>query len=171
LGARLRREQQRELDLAAALTLLRQGQVSGADTAEAPILLKAGEELLFVLHGITLREPRSVTTGGYGGPSIHVAKGLTLRVGGFRAQSHEELKEIDSGALRSLEVTLAKLISVDAYSDAVAIRRTGKERTEFFFGLDQHSYRFEIEGRSYSEPFSGLILKYAIEGQLNPTTG
>ena len=50
--------------------------------------------------------------------------------------------------------------------DAVAIRRSGKEKTEFFFGLDHHSYRFTVQGRSYQEPMSGLILKYAIEGLL-----
>ena len=132
-----------------------------------------------MLSDVSLHEPRSVTRGAYGGPSIHVAKGLTLRVGGFQAQSHEELKEIDggtlvlttkrlcfSGRLRSLEVDLRKLISVDAYSDAVAIRRSGKEKTEFFFGLDHHTYNFTVQGRRYSEPMSGLILKYAIEGLL-----
>ena len=71
-----------------------------------------------------------------------------------------------SGALRSLEIDLRKLISVDPYSDAVAIRRSGKEKTEFFFGLDHHSYSFAVLGRHYSEPMSGLILEYAIEGLL-----
>ena len=102
-----------------------------------------------------------------------------LRVGGFQAQSHEELKQIDfgilvltskrlcfAGRLRSVEVPLARLISLDPYSDAVAIRRSGKEKTEFFFGLDHHGYHFTVQGRSYQEPMSGLILKYAIEGLL-----
>ena len=132
-----------------------------------------------MLAGASLHEPRAVTRGAYGGPAIHVAKGLTLRVGGFQAQSHEELKEIDTGTLvlttkrlcfagrlRSLEVFLRKLISIDAYSDAVAIRRSSTEKTEFFFGLDRHSYTFTVQGRSYSEPMSGLIFKYAIEGLL-----
>ncbi len=71
-----------------------------------------------------------------------------------------------AGRLHSLEVDLRKLIAIDAYSDAVAIRRTGKEKTEFFFGLDHHRYSFTVQGRSYSEPLSGLIFKYAIEGLL-----
>ena len=88
-----------------------------------------------------------MTRGVYGGPSIHVAKGVTIRTGAFQAQSHEELKDIDQGTLAlttkrlafagsksSVVVDLPKLISVDAYSDAVAIRRTGKERTEFLAG-------------------------------------
>jgi hypothetical protein len=176
-------EEQSDADLAGAMQALREGKVDAQTSADAPILLKGGEGVIFCIPDVTLREPRSVTTGGYGGPSVHVAKGITLRVGAFRAQSHEELKDVDSGtlvlttkrlvfagALRSPEIALAKLISVDAYSDAVAIRRTGKERTEIFFGLDRHRYEFVIEGRSYTEPFSGLILKYAIEGQVNPPT-
>jgi hypothetical protein len=161
------------------MTELRAGQVHLQPQAAGPILLKAGESTLFVLADVSLHEPRSVTRGAYGGPSVHVAKGATLRVGGFQAQSHEDLKEIDlgklvlttrrlcfSGALRSLEIDLGKLISVDPYCDAVAIRRSGKEKTESFFGLDRHSYDFAVQGRHYSEPMSGLILKYAIDGLL-----
>ena len=171
--------EQQESDLAEAMTELRSGRMRLRPADGCPILLKGGEEAVFVLAGASLHEPRAVTRGAYGGPSLHVAKGLTLRVGGFQAQSHDELKEIDTGTLvlstkrlcfagrlRSLEVFLSKLISVDAYSDAVAIRRTGKEKTEFFFGLDHHTYTFTVQGRSYSEPMSGLILKYAIEGLL-----
>ena len=58
----------------------------------------------------------------------------------------------------TVEVDLRKLISVDAYSDAVAIRRSG-------------TYAFTVEGRAYREPLSGLILKYAIEGQLAGMAG
>jgi Zn-finger nucleic acid-binding protein len=166
-----------EADLAEAMSELRCGRIRLQAAANPPILLHAGEQAVFVLADISLHEPRAVTRGAYGGPSIHVARGLTLRVGGFQAQSHEELKAIDSGTLvltskrlcyagrlRAIEVALAKLISVDPYSDAVAIRRSGKEK--IFFGLDHHLYRFTIEGRSYQEPMSGLILKYAIEGLL-----
>jgi len=168
---------QQDSDLAEAMTELRRGTIPLQPQAACPILLKGGEEPLFVLDGVGLHEPRSVTRGAYGGPSIRVAKGVSIRVGGFQAQSHEELKAIDtgtlvlttkrlcfSGALRSLEVDLAKLISVDAYANAVAIRRSGKEKTEFFFGIDRHTYSFTVQGRRYTEPMSGLILKYAIEG-------
>jgi hypothetical protein len=170
---------QSEADLAAAMTELRQGRVHLQPQTASPILAKAGESTLFVLANISLHEPRSVTRGAYGGPSVHVAKGVTLRVGGFQAQSHEELKELDqgtlvltnkrlcfSGGLRSLEIDLRKLISVDPYADAVAVRRSGKEKTEFFFGLEHHTYSFTVQGRRHTEPMSGLILKYAIEGLL-----
>jgi hypothetical protein len=39
-------------------------------------------------------------------------------------------------------------------------------KTEFYVGSDRGFYEFTIEGRSYKEPFSGLILKYMIEGLL-----
>ena len=71
-----------------------------------------------------------------------------------------------AGRPHSQEIELHKLISVDAYTDALAIRRSGKEKVEFFFGLDRHTYSSVVEGRSYAEPMSGLILKYAIEGLL-----
>ena len=171
-------QEQRDHDLAEALTDLREGRVAPpADVEPAPLLPKAGERLYFSLPGIVLREPRAVSRGVYGGPSIHIAKGVTIRTGAFQAQSHEELKDIDQGTLaltskrlvfagstRSVDTPLPKLISVDAYSDAVAIRREGKEKTEFYLGLDHGFYEFTFDGRSYREQFSGLMLKYMIEG-------
>ena len=173
-------QEQRDRDLADALTELREGRLAPpAEGVDASLMLKAGEKAFFSLPDITLREPRSVSNGVYGGPSIHIAKGVTIRAGAFQAQSHEELKDIDQGTLvltnkrlvfagskRSVEPVLAKLISVDAYSDAVAIRREGKEKTEFYLGLDHGFYEFTVDGRSYREQFSGLMLKYMIEGLL-----
>jgi hypothetical protein len=171
-------QEQRDHDLADALTELREGRLAPpAEGVDASLMLKAGEKAFFSLPDITLREPRSVSNGVYGGPSIHIAKGVTIRTDAFQAQSHEELKDIDQGTLvltnkrlvfvgskRSVETALAKLISVDAYSDAVAVRRQGKEKTEFYLGLDHGFYEFTIQGRSYKEQFSGLMLKYMIEG-------
>ena len=91
--------EQQESDRAEAMTELRTGRMRLQPADGCPILLKAGEEAVFVLAGASLHEPRAVTRGAYGGPSVHVAKGLTLRVGGFQAQSHDELKEIDTGTL------------------------------------------------------------------------
>lgn len=172
-------EEQAKLDLATELALLRAGRVTFASPSQTPVLLQAGERLVFVFNAITLREPHSVSTGYYGGPSLHVAKGLTIRTGAFRAQSHEELKDIDSGtlsltnrrlifagALHSVEVALTKLTSIEAYADAIAIRRAGREKTQLFFGLGEVAYTFAVESRRHSEPCSGLIVKYAVEGLL-----
>jgi hypothetical protein len=171
--------EQADADLADAMLELREGRASLPTPQNSSILLKPGEQALFVLASIGLQEPRSVRTGVYGGPAVHVAKGLTIRTDAFRAQSHEILKTIDDGVLvltstrlcfagrlHSLEIDLSTLVSVYAYSDAVAIRRSGKEKTEFFFGLEHHTYTFTVRGRRFSEPMSGLILKYAIEGLL-----
>ena len=127
-----------------------------------------------MLPNVSLHESRSVTRGAYGGPSIHVAEDLPCALG-LQAQSHEELKQIDSGILvltskrlcfsgrlRFLERSPGH--SLDPYSDAVAIRLSGKEKTEFF-GLDHHGYT-PHQDRNFQEPMSGLILKYAIEGLL-----
>ena len=169
--------EQADADLAEAMLELREGRANVPSPQNCSIILKSDERPLFVLASISLQEPRSVATGAYGGPAIHVAQGLTVRTGAFRAQSHEILKTIDEGVLvltsqrlcfagrlHSLEIDLHKLVSVDAYADAVVIRRSGKEKVEFFFGLERHSYSFAVEGRHYTEPMSGLILKYAIEG-------
>jgi Zn-finger nucleic acid-binding protein len=171
--------EQADADLAEAMVELREGRASLPSPQNCSILLKPEEQPLFVLASISLREPRSVSTGAYGGPAIHVAKGLTIRTGAFRAQSHEILKTIDDGVLvltsqrlcfagklLSIEVGLNKLVSVDAYSDAVVVRRSGKEKVEFFFGLERHTYSFAVQGRHYTEPMSGLIVEYAIEGLL-----
>jgi hypothetical protein len=68
----------------------------------SPVLLKRKEELQVVLPNMALWEPRSVrqSTGGYGGPSFRVTRGVYGRMGAFKAQSesHEELKAIDQGA-------------------------------------------------------------------------
>lgn len=143
------------------------------------VLLKRGERILLVLDRIALRESRSVSTGVYGGPSIRIAKGVSFRLGGFRAQSHDELKEIDqgvlvltnkrlifAGSLRSVDVNLSKLTSVETYSDAIAIGRVGKQRTEYFVGLDEHTFAFTVEHRHRKVPLSGEMVKALIEGQL-----
>ncbi|MHC1588250.1 MAG: hypothetical protein ACXQS1_00360, partial [Methermicoccaceae archaeon] len=144
---------------------------------EPPVILKRGEELKAVLPDITLLEPRKVATGGYGGPSIRVAKGMYVRLGGFRAQSHEEIREIDRGALtltrrrlifsgskRAYEVSLKKILSIEPYSDGIAIRRSGKQRTEYFVGTDKVVLDIQVGERRYREPLSGMVLKQLIEG-------
>lgn len=173
-------EEQQEQDLAQTLSDLRAGRspLPMLDT-DAPVIIKAGETVIFCFSGIVLREPRAVSSGVYGGPSIRIAKGVTIRTGAFQAESHEEFRDIDVGTLvltnkrlvfagstRSVDTGLPKILSLDAYSDAIAVRRVGKEKTEFYLGLDRFAFEFEVENRRHTEPFSGLILKYVIEGIL-----
>jgi len=172
---------QKEADMEYWMTQLKEGNIPILMGGEAPILLKKKEELIFGLPNIFLWEPRAVrrTTGGYGGPSFRVAKGVYFRVGGFRAKSEsdEELRTIDqgsltltnkrlvfSGAKRTINIDLRKIVSVEPYSDGIAIRREGKEKTQYFTGIDQAELTINVGERVYKEPFSGLILMYLIEG-------
>lgn len=167
---------QRKADMQVWLTHIKE-HTPALTQDEPPVILKRGEELKAVLPDITLLEPRKVTTGGYGGPSIRVAKGMYVRLGGFRAQSHEEIKEIDKGVLtltsrrlifsgskRAYEVSLKKILSVEPYSDGIAIRRSGKQRTEYFVGTDKVVLDIQVGERRYREPLSGIVLKLLIEG-------
>lgn len=168
---------QKEVDMEYWMTQLKEGNVPIRMGGEASIILKKKEELQLALSNISLLEPRAVRTGGYGGPSFRVAKGVYFRVGGFRSESHEELRNIDQGTLtltnkrlvfsgtkRTINIDLGKIVSVEPYSDGVALRRSGKEKTQYFTGIDQAEFTITVGGRVYKEPFSGLILMYLIEG-------
>ena len=174
----LSNEAQSESDLVAAMTELQQGKVHLQPQAASPILLKAGELTLFVLPAVSLHEPRSVTRGAYGRPSVSVAKGLTLRVGGFQARATRSSRRSTAACScchqaslfpRSPALAGDELAQVDL--GRCLLRRSRypplwQREAEFFFGLDHHTYSFAVQDRRYTEPMSGLILKYAIEGLL-----
>ena len=137
--------------------------------------------MVFAVPNISLREPRAVRriAGGYGGPSFRVTKGVYFRVGAVGAQSefNEELRDIDqgvltltnkrivfSGAKRAVNIDLRKIVSVEPYSNGIALRRSDRQKTQYFTGIDQAELTVGIEGRTYKEPFSGLMLMSMIEG-------
>lgn len=173
---------QKEADMEIWLRELKEGNIPiSLEGSQAPIILKKGEALKVSLPNIVLWEPRAVrrTKGGYGGPSIRVAKGLYFRVGQFSAtgESHDEMRSIDqgnfsltnkriifSGSKRAIEVPLKKIISMEPFSDGIAIRRSNKAKTETFAGINQAKLTILVDERSYEETLSGLILMYLIEG-------
>lgn len=173
---------QKEVDMEYWMTQLKEGNIHlHIEDSEAPIILKKNEELIFSIPNISLWEPRSIrkTSGGYGGPSFRVTKGVYFRVGGFKAQgeSHEELRTIDQGALtltnkrlvfsgskRSVNIDIRKILSVEPYSDGIALRRDGYQKTQYFTNIDQINLTINMDNRTYNVPFSGLILMYVIEG-------
>jgi hypothetical protein len=179
-------DEQRKTDIEQYMTDLREGKVSvkfRIEGGSSSVILKDKEELLIMLPNIALREARSVrdTSGGYAGPSFRIAKGVSFRVGAFGAQSesHDELKQVDRGTLtltnkrliftgekRSSEINLSKIISIEPYSDGIALKTSGRSKVQYFVGIDlnQISTTVTINERSYSEPFTGLMLKYIIEG-------
>lgn len=144
---------------------------------ESTIILKKKEKLYVTLLNISLLESRAVRTGGYGGPSVRLAKGLYFRVGGFKAESHEELRNIDQGTLtltdkrivfsgnkKTINVNLKKVISINPYDDGISIRRDGFSKTQYFVGLPKAEITISVKDETYVEQFSGLILMYLIEG-------
>lgn len=144
---------------------------------ESTIILKKKEKLYVNLLNISLLEPRAVRTGGYGGPSVRLAKGLYFRVGGFKAESHEELRNIDQGTLtltdkrivfsgnkKTINVNLKKIISINPYNDGISIRRDGFSKTQYFVDLPKAEITISVKDETYVEQFSGLILMYLIEG-------
>jgi len=169
---------QRKEDKEYWLTQLKIGNVPiSIQQEESPIILKNKEKLYVALSNISLSEPRAVRTGGYGGPSVRLAKGLSFRLGGFKAESHEELRNIDQGTFtltdkrivfsgnkKTISVSLNKVISINPYSDGISITREGFSKTQYFGGLPKANISFNVKDKTYVEQFSGLILMYLIEG-------
>jgi len=173
---------QMEEDIDYYLDQLRNGNIPSFDVAEnTEIILKRNENVILNMNYVSLQEPRAVrtTTGKYGGPSFRVAKGVYFRLGAFNAQSesHEEIREIDTGALaltnkrliflgdkRTVNIDIRKVVSVHPYRDAVEIRREGRERTQYFMGINRTNIKIQVEDRIYKEPLSGIVLMCLIEG-------
>lgn len=177
-------DRQHEADMEQLMTTLKEGEISIKMIYDnSPVLLKRKEELQVVLPNMALWEPRSVrqSVGGYGGPSFRIAKGVYWRLGAFKAQSesHEELRTIDqgrftltnkrlifSGVKRTVDINLNKVVSIEPYSDGIAVRTSGRQKTQYFVGIDpeQITATITVNDRMYQEPFDGLMLKYLIEG-------
>jgi len=173
---------QMEADIEYYLEQLKEGYIPSFDTTENPeIILKKNENFLLNINYVSLWEPRAVRTtkGGYGGPSFRVAKGVYFRLGAFnaRSESHEELREIDNGKLsltdrrfifsgdkRTVSIDIKKILSVHPYRDGVAIRKEGREKIQYFTGINKIFIKIQVGDRSYTEPLSGLVLMYLIEG-------
>ena len=175
---------QHEADMEQWMNALKEGEIAVKMIYDnSMVLLKREEELQVVLPNMALWEPRSVrqSVGGYGGPSFRIAKGVSWRLGAFKAksESHEELRTIDqgrftltnrrlifSGAKRTVDINLNKIISIEPYSDGIAVRTSGRQKTQYFVGIDPRrvTATVTIGNRAYQEPFNGLILQYLIEG-------
>ncbi|MHC1625939.1 MAG: hypothetical protein ACXQTG_02760 [Methanoculleaceae archaeon] len=177
-------EKQREIDIKNMLAQVRRGDIPWVCTDPSPVILKRGERAVLKIPDVKLKEPRKVrrTYGGGAGPSFRIARGVYLRAGTFgaRSESHEEIKEIDSGTLtltnrrlvftggrRTVTIRLNKIVAMEPVNDGITINREGKQRTEYYTGLDRYTLRFNVEGRSYTEPLSGALLAAIIEGLIN----
>ena len=66
---------------------------------DVPIRLKSGEVCFYYDPTATLCEPRAVRSGGYGGASVRIARGVSIHTGRFGSESHDEWRKITEGAL------------------------------------------------------------------------
>ncbi|MDD5447863.1 MAG: SHOCT domain-containing protein [Actinomycetota bacterium] len=73
-----------------------------------------------------------------------------------------------SGEKRTLNIDLAKIISIQPFKDGIAIRREGKEKTQYFSVINPKmiSIKMKVGDGEYEEPFTGTILKCLIEGAI-----
>jgi hypothetical protein len=154
------------------------------------VILDSHEELLGFFPETTLLEPRAVRTyrGGYAGPSIRVAKGVSFRFGGYRgsSESHDEMRSIDRGTLvltsqrlmfigagRTSSVALEKIIRVEGFNYTLQLHRDGKQRVEYFRfskGIEMH-YQCDAKSLSVTPPYGQVVklaVTQAIKYQLHP---
>ena len=164
-------------DLQLFLDAVLSGNARLAASTDVPVTLKGGEAIIAVCSKVTLREPRTVTQGIYGGPRIRVSRTLSFNLGGFRAAPHEELRDVDSGnfvltdqryifmgSKRTATASLSMIVGVEPYEDAFAIHRSNKQRMEMFCGLGHELFSYNFEGRSHTAPLNGAVVAYLIEG-------
>ncbi len=146
------------------------------------VVIKRGEVAILSLNNVILKEPRAVrvTHGGYAGPRIRVAKGISFGLGTFgsKSESHEEIKEIDrgnlfltnkrlifSGTKRSATIRLNKIVSINPFDNGIALRRDGKQKTEYFVGLNNGAFMVKDDTESvYRYPVFGQDLMNIILG-------
>jgi hypothetical protein len=123
-----------------------------------PPVIGNGEEVIFCLPNVDLMEPRAVrysqrqSQGAYGGSSVRIAKGFSIRTGGYggtsqsQSESVDELRTIDRGTLtltskrlvflgakRTSNTKLKDIITVEAtYQDAFEVHRERKDKAETY---------------------------------------
>jgi hypothetical protein len=123
-----------------------------------PSIVGNNEQVIFCLPNIQLMEPRAVrysqrqSQGSYGGSSIRIMKGFSIRTGGYggrsqsQSESVDELRFIDHGTLvlttkrlvflgakRTSNVKLQDIISVEStYQDGFELHREHKDKVEIY---------------------------------------
>jgi hypothetical protein len=114
------------------------------------VFLKKGEKLIFDIPGIQICEEKTIKLkGSHGGFSVRVMKGLSYRFGNFEASSEKRVTPLDtghfiltskrlifSGAKKSLDVSLSKIVAAKPVENGILIDRTAKQNVEYFIGLD-----------------------------------
>jgi hypothetical protein len=142
-----------------------------------PSGLDVDEEALGVFPNVNLMEARAVrySRGAYAGPTIRIAKGLSFRLGASQGQSTsvDELRVIDHGTLlltskrlaflgsmRTNSVALEDLISIEPYSDGIAVHRERKQKAENY-ALTRPLIINGGDGNGFA--VNGQVMKFGIE--------
>jgi len=178
---------QHDHDMTAWLTALVDGRLRLPRTPHSEdIVLGKDEEVCFRVENMRLLEPRSVrySVGGHAGTSIHIAKGLSWRVGAFgaRSTSQDEIQTVDSGVLtlttrrlvflgakRSATLELRKIVAMEPYSDGICVVTGTRQRPQYFVGLGPESIfvNITVENRTYREPLNGPMVQCMIEALIH----
>ncbi len=72
-----------------------------------------------------------------------------------------------TGAKRTVNVPLGKIVGMEPYKDAIAINRDGKQRTEYYTGIDNAHLTIGVGGRTHVVPLSGVVFMCMVQGLLN----
>jgi hypothetical protein len=121
---------------------------------ELGIILGAGEELLWVEQGLTLREPKTSRSyvGASAGVSIRVARGVYFRVGQFKGHPIDQthIVEVAKGTLamtnqqlyfvspaKGFKLPYRKLVSILPFDDGIGLQRDGvSAKPQYLHGGD-----------------------------------
>lgn len=148
------------------------------------LLLQNDEQCIITIPIILLCEPKTVRVGNNNGMSFRVARGAYYRTGVSKSYSYQEVKPSDAGEFtltnkrisffgktRSITIPLKKITSLQPYVDnerptvaAIALTRDGNQKPLYFEGFDQATMTIPIEGRTYFEKITGIMMISMIEG-------
>lgn len=171
---------QEEEDLALFAQSLESGKPLLPAPSDTTIVLKKNEVPVYKMYNITLSEPRAVRTssGGYGGTSVRIAKGVTIHSGktASKSESHDEIKVIDQGELlitnqrviflgsnRTTNIDMKKIIAITSSSTMIQIQRSNKQKPEYFNNI-YATEDFQVDGRQYTVTIDGDMVKKLIMG-------
>ena len=170
-------ETREQVDMEKFLAILKEGNSPlMTSNVNANVLLKPDEKVYASIL-TNLFEPRSIRQGGGQGVSIPVFKGIYYHLGGFKAESHEEIRPIDSGVLtitnqrliftgknKSLDIGLGKITTIEPYSDTIVLGSGDTQEQEYFRNIDSNKMAITIDGRKYDKAVDGAMLMCLIQG-------
>ena len=146
---------------------------------ETNILFKKGEHLIYDLPNIQICEEKTIKIkGNHSGFSIRVMKGVSYRFGDFEASSEKKVVPIDSGnfiltnkrmifsgAKKSVDFPLSKIVAITPVDNGVLIDRSGKQNVEYFIGLDSMTINMTlIPDASQIEEWDEGVVKLTFNG-------